>query len=65
MRWYFYKNMNGVVRGLGISCSFSLPIKELMSMKMKLAGVGFGIAKRGILSCTYIKLCNSTGCCGY
>lgn len=48
--------MKGVVRGLGISCSFSLPVQELTSMKMEVADVGFGIAKRGvchahILSC--------------
>jgi len=58
--------MNGMVRVIGISFSLSFPVQKLMSMEMKLAGVGFRTANRGILFCAHIiELCNSTGCGGY
>lgn len=54
-----------MARVIGISCSLSLPVQELMSMEIKLAGVGFGTAKRDLFRAHIIKLCNSTGCGGY
>lgn len=58
--------MNGMVRVIKISCSLPFSVQELMTMEMKLAGVGFVTAKTRVLfEAHIIKLCNFTGCGRY